>query len=242
MSILGQIQSAAWAFRRQPFARPGFAVLVGAPVVLGDQDSAEANFARVFWLLPALNGAAAISEADDTIASTGALAIAGSEATTEADDTLSATGALAIAGASAGVEEDDALVATGELAAAASSSQSGVSRLARSYPAEYAYPTSYQTAPLSFARINEMLGFVQQAMGKLETPPAPAADKAPAFDAKAAAELAAKRVELEGMVAKLKEMAEAARQREETITLAAIEAVEAAQQDDDETALLLLVA
>jgi hypothetical protein len=67
-----------------------------------------------------ITGTLNVTEADDTLASTGALAISGSLAVTEASDSLAATGALALAGSLAVTEADDTLASTGTLPLAGS--------------------------------------------------------------------------------------------------------------------------
>lgn len=61
------------------------------------------------------SGTASITEENDTLSATAALAIAGLASFTEADDTVSATGTLALAGALEAVNDNDILVATGTL-------------------------------------------------------------------------------------------------------------------------------
>ena len=67
----------------------------------------------------AIDGDASITEGSDTSASTAALSIAAAAAISEADDASSATGALAIAGALAATEADDTLSAAGAAGAGA---------------------------------------------------------------------------------------------------------------------------
>lgn len=64
-------------------------------------------------VFPLIQGTAAITEADDTLGSTGTLIIQGVLAVTEAGDTLGATGTLLIQGAAAITEAGDTLGATG---------------------------------------------------------------------------------------------------------------------------------
>ena len=77
-----------------------------------------AQSTKQFYFVPStgITGTLNVTEADDTLASTGALAISGSLNVTEEGDSLSSTGALAITGSLAVTEEDDALASTGALA------------------------------------------------------------------------------------------------------------------------------
>jgi hypothetical protein len=59
----------------------------------------------------ALSATAAITEADDTVSSAAALAVQATASITEASDTVASTGALAIAGALSVTEDDDTLTA-----------------------------------------------------------------------------------------------------------------------------------
>lgn len=72
-----------------------------------------ARFGNIF---PGITGTASITEANDTLSSTAALAITGTASTTEANDTLSSTAALAIKGAASITEANDTLSATAALA------------------------------------------------------------------------------------------------------------------------------
>lgn len=69
-----------------------------------------------------ITGTASITEAADTVSSTGALAIKGSAGITEAADTLSATGKLALSGTASITEGADTLSSTGKLAIVGSAS------------------------------------------------------------------------------------------------------------------------
>jgi hypothetical protein len=66
--------------------------------------------------LAPITGTLNVTEADDTLAATGALAIAGRLAVTEASDSLAATGALSISGSLSVTEEGDTLSSTGSAA------------------------------------------------------------------------------------------------------------------------------
>jgi hypothetical protein len=61
----------------------------------------------------AITGTLNVTEADDTLASTGALAISGSLNVTEEGDSLSSTGTLPITGSLAVTEDDDTLASSG---------------------------------------------------------------------------------------------------------------------------------
>lgn len=63
-----------------------------------------------------ISGKANITQAGDTLSSSGALALAGAVSITEADSTLSATGAVSVLGMVSVAQADDALSASGALA------------------------------------------------------------------------------------------------------------------------------
>ena len=68
----------------------------------------------------AITGTLNVTEADDTLSSSGALAITGSLSATEASDTLSSNGAVSISGSSSITEEGDSLASSGSLAVSGS--------------------------------------------------------------------------------------------------------------------------
>lgn len=91
--------------------------------------SSVGNYLAVASWSPAPSGVVGdvdITEADDTLASTGALAITGALSKTEAPDTASSTGALPIVATLGGVEAPDTIASTASIALQATASMTEV--------------------------------------------------------------------------------------------------------------------